>query len=198
MKESLKWIIIVLLLAGVVACAYLGYNLLSKDNHQNGLVIDTPSDNTDSEQDNQDTSSPAQNAAPNFRVYDKDGNEVRLSDMKGKPVVINFWATWCPYCVMEMPDFEEAFKTYGKDIHFMMINVTDGFKETSESAKAYVEENKYTFPVYYDTKLSAAMAYSAYSLPCTFFIDADGVLDSHFFGRLPKETLRQGIDRLLK
>ena len=199
MKESLKWIIIVLLLAGVISCAYLGYNLLSKDNHQNGLVIDTPSDNTeDNRQDNQDTSSPAQNTAPNFRVYDKDGNEVRLTDMKGKPVVVNFWATWCPYCVMEMPDFEEAFKTYGEDIQFMMINVTDGFKETLESAKAYVEENKYTFPVYYDTKLSAAMAYSAYSLPCTFFIDADGVLDSHFFGRLPKETLWQGIDRLLK
>jgi hypothetical protein len=97
-----------------------------------------------------------------------------------------------------MPDFQKAFNEYGDDLHFMMINVTDGYRETITSALAYITEEEYTFPVYYDTRLSAAITYSAYSLPCTFFIDAEGNLDSHVAGILSFATLKSGILRILK
>ncbi|MBR2472668.1 MAG: redoxin domain-containing protein [Clostridia bacterium] len=196
MKEWIKWLIIALLLVGLVVCATIIYNHFSKDYNPNQLVIDTPSDSNGGKDDNGEANNVK--PAPDFTVLDKDGNEVTLGSLKGKPVIVNFWATWCPYCVQEMPDFEEAYKSYSEDIHFMMINVTDGYQETLESAKSYISEYKYSFPVYYDTKLSASLAYGAYSLPCTFFIDADGNLDSHILGMIPKETLQAGIDRLLK
>ncbi len=190
MKEWIKWLIIALLLVGLIVCASIIYNHFSRDYTPDQPITDTPADDSG----NADTPK----AAPDFTVLDKDGNEVKLSDLKGKPVIVNFWATWCPYCVQEMPDFDEVYKTYGEDIHFMMINVTDGYRETVDDAKAYLSEQKYTFPVYYDTKLSASLAYGAYSLPCTFFIDADGNLDSHIMGMIPKEALLVGINRLLK
>ena len=199
MKESIKWIIIALLLAGIILCAYFGYSLLTKDRASGSLVIDAPSEDSADEKENGESSPSAnENTAPDFVVYDKDGKAVRLSDFKGTPVIINFWATWCPYCIMEMPDLEAACKAYGDKIQFMIINVTDGYEETLSSAKAFAEEYKYDFPVYYDTSLSATSAYSAYSLPRTFFIDADGNLDSHWVGMITPDILQQGIDRLLK
>ena len=61
--------------------------------------------------------------APGFTVYDAAGEPVTLESLRGKPVILNFWATWCGYCVMEMPDFQAAYEEFGDQIHFMMVNV---------------------------------------------------------------------------
>ncbi len=136
--------------------------------------------------------------APDFTVYDLEGTPHRLSDFRGKPVVLNFWASWCGPCKSEMPDFEIAYQEYGKDIHFLIVNMTDGSRETVESASAYITENMHTFPVYYDTDYSAAYAYSVYSLPATYFIDADGYAVAHGRGALDLETLKTGIAMITK
>ena len=188
--------IIVVAFIVLIGGATILYNNLKDSVDNNQLAATGGEENTD--KNAAEKGEEVSSKAPDFTVYDKDGKEVHLSDFVGKPVIINFWATWCGYCVQEMPDFEEKFKEYGDQIHFMMINVTDGYQETLESTKSYISEYKYSFPVYYDTKLSASLAYGAYSLPCTFFIDADGNLDSHILGMIPKETLQAGIDRLLK
>jgi peroxiredoxin len=96
-----------------------------------------------------------------------------------------------------MPDFEEAYKVYGKDIHFLMVNLTDGSSETVESASAFIAEQGYTFPVYYDTAFSGANAYGIRSIPMTFFIDAQGDLVSYGEGMLSAEMLQKGISLLL-
>jgi len=133
---------------------------------------------------------------PDFTVYDVDGNEVQLSDYFGKPVVLNFWASWCRPCRMEMPDFEEIYGKYGEEINFLMVNLTDGSRETVESAEKFVEEQMFTFPVYYDTKRNAATSYGVSSIPVTYFIDEEGYGVAHGRGMLDAEIIEQGINMI--
>lgn len=131
--------------------------------------------------------------APDFTVIDSDGNEVKLSDLRGKPVVVNFWASWCGVCKTGMPDFEEAYAAYGDDVHFMMVNLTAG-GETQDVAQAYIQEKGYTFPVYFDTEMSAASAYGVNAVPVTYLVDAAGNLIAYGQGRLGLEGIEQGIE----
>ena len=137
-------------------------------------------------------------AAPDFTVYDGDGNAVHLSDFKGKPVVLNFWASWCGLCKMEMPDFETKCKELEGDVVFMMVNATDGGRETVDTAKQFVADSGYTFPVYYDTEYSAIYAYGVNAFPTTFFIDAEGNLVAYGQGAMSGETLQTGIDMIFE
>ena len=132
-------------------------------------------------------------SAPDFTVYDREGNPVKLSDYFGKPIVLNFWASWCGPCKMEMPYFEEVYKEIGDQVQFLMVNSTDGSSETVETASTFVAEQGYTFPVFYDTGFEASMNYQAFSLPTTYFISAEGELIAKATGSIDKETLLYGI-----
>ena len=133
--------------------------------------------------------------APDFTVYDGDGNAVHLSDYVGKPVVMNFWASWCGPCQMEMPDFQAKHEELGSEVQFLMINMTGG-RETLDSAQKFIAEQGYTFPVFYDTDSDAAITYGAYSLPTTYFIDAEGNAVAQATGAINGEILQTGIDMI--
>lgn len=135
--------------------------------------------------------------APDFTVQDMDGNDIKLSDMFGKPIVLNFWASWCGPCKNEMPEFEEVYKERKDDVIFMMVNMTDGKRETLTSAKNHIEEKEFTFPVYFDTTQEVMYTYSVWSLPTTYFIDADGNLVTGARGQIDKETLEYGISLIM-
>ena len=134
--------------------------------------------------------------APDFTVYDIDGNPSSLSDYIGKPVVLNFWASWCGPCKMEMPDFNEKYLESGDEVQFIMVNMTDGSRETKKLASEFIAEKGYEFPVFYDTETDAAMKYGVYSLPTTFFIDSEGYAAGMANGAINGETLQRGIDRI--
>ncbi|MCL1952004.1 MAG: TlpA family protein disulfide reductase [Oscillospiraceae bacterium] len=131
-----------------------------------------------------------------FTVTDAAGNPVKLSDLRGKPVVLNFWASWCPPCRQEMPEFDKAHKELGGEIQFMMVDLTDGARETTAVASQFVREQGYGFPVYFDTQGQAADAYGIRSIPATYFIDARGRVVSSQVGSLSEAALRRGLESL--
>lgn len=131
--------------------------------------------------------------APDFTMLDAEGNTVSLSDRLGVPVVLNFWASWCGPCKNEMPSFDTLAAEY-EDVDFMMVNLTDGGRETLESASKFIEQQGYSFPVYYDTDSAGAAAYYVRSIPVTYFIDADGNIRAYYTGSMSEDTLRQGIE----
>ena len=185
MKNKTILIILALALAAVIAGASVLYRSLSQSVEADQLAS----------QETRETEAPLMQA-PDFTVYDIDGSEVKLSDFFGKPIVVNFWASWCGPCKMEMPDFNEKYLELDGDVTFLMVNMTDGSRETVDIASAFIAEQGYTFPVFYDTASSAAITYSVYSLPTTFFIDAQGNAVAQATGAIDAATLQKGIDMI--
>lgn len=190
MKNRVKWLIlggVAVLLVGLIAGATVLYQVLSKNYGGDNLMQNTQTPDPDTEEN--------QYAAPDFTVLDEEGNEVKLSDFRGKPVVLNFWATWCYYCKVEMPDFDKAYEKY-PDVQFLMVNATDGVQETMAVAKEYIEQEGFRFDVFFDTELDAVSAYYVTGFPSTFFIDENGSLVTRSSGMLDYETLEKGIQMI--
>ena len=198
---SKKKIVIILILVFVLLIGGASVLYTQLSNNETPDLLQTPVDqnnkNNESKTDSSDTDGAEQTLikAPDFTVYDASGNKVNLSDYIGKPIVLNFWASWCGPCQSEMPDFHEKYLELGDEIHFLMVNMTGG-RETLSNAKAFISEKGYTFPVFYDIDTDAAMIYEVYSLPTTYFIDAEGYLVAQATGAIPADTLQRGIDMI--
>ena len=192
-KKALLVILLVFVVTLVVATVL--YRQLGQTVATDQLEVQT-SPATQQTDETEAQTEPEKMKAPDFTVYDADGNEVHLTDFVGKPIVLNFWASWCGPCKMEMPDFNEKYLELGEEVQFLMINMTDGSRETVAIASEFIKESGYSFPVFYDTKMDAANTYGAYSLPMTFFIDAEGYPVTRATGAIDAETLMRGIDMI--
>ena len=172
MKKKLSFVIALLAFVLFLGASYFGYGALTQGASA-GVMR-------------------ARVSAPDFTVKDASGGDVKLSDMKGRPVVINFWASWCPPCRDEMPHFEEAYNELGADVHFMMVNLPGG-SETRQRADQFIASQGLTFPVYYDVTGEAATRYEVQFIPTTIFVDSGGHLAGTSTGMLNKRDLMEGI-----
>ena len=136
--------------------------------------------------------------APDFTVYNNNGETVEFSSLEGKPAVIYIWATWNSQCRTELEYFETAWKKYGDKVNFMMINLTYGESETEEKVKTFVKEKGYTFPVYYDKDLDvASFAYDVLEFPLTVLVDNKDFIVAQYTNEVTEEKLFANIENLL-
>ena len=194
MNQKKNLFIFILAFVFLMGGASVLYSRLGKSMAPDPLAVQEAASQNTSGGTEDEAPAPERLVAPDFTVYDRDGNEVKLSDYHGKPIVLNFWASWCGPCQMEMPDFHEKHQELGEDITFLMVNMTDGSRETVEGASAFVTEKGYAFPVFFDTQTNAAATYGVNSLPTTYFIDADGYAIAQAKGAIDGEALQRGID----
>jgi len=183
MNTKKKTIIAIVIFAAFLVIVSAAYNELS-DNYQSNDQMELSA----LEQYNREIS------APDFTVFDAQGNEVNLSDFAGKPVVLNFWASWCPPCKAEMPHFDKVYKEVKDDVVFMMVDLVDGQRETQEKGQKYVTDQDYTFPVYFDNEQNAAYIYGISSIPTTLFIDGKGNIIASREGILEEATLKAAVE----
>lgn len=134
--------------------------------------------------------------APNFVLRDLNGNLIKLSDLHGKVVVVNFWASWCTFCLEEMPDFETVAQKYKGDVIILGINRG----ESPEVAQFYAYEELpvgITYPILLDSNEDVSNVYVLRGMPVTYFINKEGIITNRFFGKITLEIMEKEVKKAL-
>ena len=134
-------------------------------------------------------------SAPDFRLENLDGQSVSLSDFRGKPVLINFWATWCKPCVHEMPYIQQVYEEWSeKGLVVLAINLG----ESPFTVKQFLQTYNLTLPVLIDIQGNSAHQYNIMSIPTSFFIDSDGIIRQKIIGAFPnKGAIEQHLTNIM-
>ncbi|WP_084423475.1 TlpA family protein disulfide reductase [Cohnella thermotolerans] len=133
--------------------------------------------------------------APSFTLKGMDGDSYSLRQFRGKPVVLNFWASWCDPCKEEAPSFAKLRQAFGSDLEVVAVNLTA--VDSEKSARAFASSYGFDFPVLMDRDGSVADRYRIRPIPSTFFIDKNGVIADGAVGSMTWENLKAKADRLV-
>ena len=132
--------------------------------------------------------------APDFLLETPDGSQLRLSDLRGKPVLVNFWASWCKPCRQEMPEIVRAYNTY-RAVGFTVVGVD--LQENTDQVKAFAAEFGMTFPLVIDRTGDVGATWHiggpVKGIPASYFIDGDGIVRARAFGPLTPDTLAEHL-----
>lgn len=135
------------------------------------------------------------NPAPAFTLQQLSGSSAQLSQFKGKPLVLNFWGSFCQPCVREMPLLANYANTYAsQNLQFVGVNLG----ESKLVVQNFIRQTNVVYPILLDSDLKVAERYSVISYPTTFFIDAKGTIQEKIVGELDEKTLQAGIAKILK
>ena len=127
--------------------------------------------------------------APDFSLVSLDGENIRLSDLRGTPVLLNFWATWCDPCLSEMPLLEEASQRYGDKLLVLGINQGDRLSDIEK----FIAEEELSYVILLDTDEAVGEAYDLHGYPTSVFIDARGVIRAIYLGEIFPEQLEKNL-----
>lgn len=201
MNKKVLFVVLCIVLVFLLVGAVFIYNELYEDYTDSNFEIQTvekdnnvnENKNGESENNKEQNTQQNDNSAPDVEFFDADGNSYMLSHFFDKPLVLNFWATWCGPCKSEMPGFDKLYKKYGDRVNFIMLNVSDDNKTVSD----FIDENGYSFPIYFDKTQIASYTYGASSIPLTFVIYPGGEVYGYQIGVLPEEALEKAIKTVL-
>ncbi|MDM5358591.1 TlpA disulfide reductase family protein [Peribacillus sp. ACCC06369] len=132
--------------------------------------------------------------APNFSLKTLDGKQVELSDYKGKKVMLNFWATWCPPCKKEMPDMEKYTQQAGDDVVVLAVNI-----DPENDVQSFVDNNGITFTIPLDSqsaKNPVNERYKILSIPTTYFIDKKGIIRNKVISAMQLKDMERNINSM--
>jgi len=134
--------------------------------------------------------------APNLKLTALSGTKSTLSSIKGKPIFLNFWATWCPPCVEEMPFINELYSEYKDKVNFVMISVDNA--DSKDKVNKFIADKGFNFPVYTAEQADVYKAYNVQGIPTTYIIDASGNIIQKHVGGMTKSELKALLDKALK
>jgi peroxiredoxin len=138
----------------------------------------------------------ADHPAPEFTLNTLDGQEVSLSDFRGRPVIINFWATWCGPCRVEMPHFQEAYTAHQNNgLVILGVNLTE--RDVVTEVPGFIDEFGLTFPIVLDESGEVAKTYKAFGQPASVFVDKDGIVHEVFYGPVNKAFIDARVAEML-
>lgn len=143
--------------------------------------------------DNTTTGNKVGDNAPNFELPLHDGDSVALNDLRGKPVLLNFFATWCGPCMAEMPDIHKIHEEYGDKVHVLCVDVG----ETSDIVEEFLTEGGYSFPVALDLENITSEPYGLTGIPQTYVLNSDGIITWHQLGTSDYKAFAAQLDALL-
>lgn len=133
--------------------------------------------------------------ATDFTLPTLEGGEQSLHETRGKVVILNFWASWCAPCKIEMPHFQTVYENYKQDVEILAVNVTS--KDEVDDVQAFVETNTLTFPVLLDESNDVSVMYGAFALPTTIILDRNGNIAHEIIGQMDEQLLLEYIEPLL-
>ncbi|MGG4489049.1 redoxin domain-containing protein [Metabacillus idriensis] len=133
------------------------------------------------------------NKPPQFELEMLGGENVQLDDLKGKKVMVNFWATWCPPCEAEMPEMQKLQNEYPDDLVVLAVNMTNAEK-SREDVESFISKRNLTFPVALDKDGRVSVQYEVYSYPTTYFLDEEGNIMNISRGAMTKETMEKMLE----
>jgi len=135
------------------------------------------------------------NLAPDFQLDNLKGESVSLSDFRGDPVMLNFWATWCPPCVSEMPYIQQMYEEW-RDKRLILLVIHMG--GSPSQVKEFLQSHNLSLPVLLDTTQAIAQKYNIRYIPTTFFIDKDGIIQVVKVGAFPnKEAIESDLNKIM-
>lgn len=189
-----RLVVAVLIAVGAIALGFISYEFFASRSDLNkftltegrGIFVEDPKELKN------ETAPTLGYLAPDFTLQDLNGQSVSLSSFRGKPVLLNFWATWCPPCRKEMPELQEFHRRYGDQVVLVGVNWGEG----TSTVKRFLDQLGVSYPNLIDERGTAFVLYRLTGIPESYFIDPEGYLRGAWIGPLTAEEIVKGFTRL--